>query len=497
MFARPEAVPPLEGWTYVRSDRRSLSPGEIHAIQGICGRSNVLTDSADLLCCGRDASFLSRQAPCAPDAVVYPPGKDELCELVGYAAQRDIPLVPRGAGTGMAAGALPIRGGIVLDFTRWNRIRRLDLDNLQVEVEPGVVHANLNHTLAHAGFFFPPDPGSSAMCTLGGMVANDTSGMRSVKYGTTRHYVLGLEVVLGDGTIMVTGGQRSRVLKSVAGYDLTRLLVGSEGTLGLITGIRLKVLPLPRRRGIVIGVFHRLRSVGDAVGELLRSGCFPSALEIMDGPAVEAARAHSPAVVLPGGEALLLVEADGGPAAVREMTEEIGGILVSHGAQVQLATDPGECDRLWAARSVVGAAVTRLRPGATRVYAGEDIGVPVARVTDALEGCRTILERHRLQSVIYGHVGDGNLHVAMVADVTCPRELETVMRAEEALHRLALDLEGTVTAEHGVGLVRARYMKEELGSLPLQSMRRIKRALDPGGILNPGKMALEDEMAHV
>jgi len=470
--------------------RGRVTPAVVESLRRLAAPERVLVRQQELLAYSYDASFLTRLHPSAPEAVVQPVSTAEVAALVSLAAEHGIPVVARGAGTSQTGGAVPVAGGIVLDLARMDNILELDLDNLQVSVEPGVIHAHLNAALAPHGFYFPPDPGSSEMCTLAGMVANNASGMRAVKYGATGEYVLGLEVVLADGTVIVTGGANSRSLKCVSGYDLTRLFVGSEGTLGVITRLRLKVLPLPERRGVVMAAFDELTLAGETVVDIFRARLRPAAAEIMDRSACRAAMLHVPGLSLPDGEAVLFFQVDGAPPAVTYEAERIAEVCRQRATHVEWAEDPQRVAALWQARSVVGAATGRIRDGATRVCAGEDICVPIVRVPEALAGVQAIARRHGFPIVTYGHIGDGNLHSAPLIDMRDPEEVERAHRAIDEIHRLALRLSGTTTGEHGVGVVRQEYLPEEHGPA-LLVMRRIKQALDPAGILNPGKMLLQ------
>ncbi|MDH7499927.1 MAG: FAD-binding oxidoreductase [candidate division NC10 bacterium] len=459
-------------------------------VREIVGPENFFPSDADRICYATDSSLLSQIHHWVPDLVIRVTSSEQVSAILKVANEYKVPVVPRGAGTGQCGGAVAHRGGIVMDLSSMNRILALDLENLQVVVEPGIVHAELNKALAPHGFFFPPDPGSTKMCTLGGMVAFNSSGQRSVKYGTTRQYILGLEAVLPTGERIVTGGVRSRALKSVAGYDLTALLTGSEGTLAVITRIRLKVLPIPEKRGLVVAFFDRLEATGEAVVQVFRRRLLPSAIEIMDQAAIKAATLYKPDLALPEAEAMLLFEVDGSPAEVTYQAKSISEACKEFTPQVEWTDDPNRLNELWAARSVVGAAAGRVKAGATRVYIGEDICVPIAKVAQALRIIRNTSAKYGIPIVTYGHIGDGNLHAAPVIDPYDSREIEQVKQIGDEIHRMALELEGTTTGEHGVGLTRAAYMEEELG-FSLQVMRKIKHALDPLNILNPGKMALD------
>ncbi len=464
-------------------DRSFLS-----ALTRICpGR--VETDPARIHAYAFDASHYSQRRPHPPLAAVLPTNTAEVQKIAGLCSHHHVPIVPRGAGTGQTAGAVPAVRSIVVDLSAMNRIRELNTPNLQVTVEAGVIPEKLNQALEPEGFFFPPDPGSLKMCTIGGMIGNNASGMRAVKYGTTRAYVLGLEVVLADGQVITTGGAASRVLKSVSGYDLTALFVGSEGTLGIITAARLRVSPLPHTRGLILASFSDLEAAGHGVQTIFQAGLIPSALELMDRTALSIVKSYRPDLDLPVEEAVLIIELDGLPGAAREATERVVDVLKPHASSLTHTLDAAQCEKLWQGRRAIGPASSRLDESLSRVSAGEDIGVPIDRVTEALVGARRILRDAGIPSPIYGHIGDGNLHIALLAD---HRDEESIQRAEDAAHRihlLALELGGTTTAEHGVGQSRAQYMEQEHGPA-LVTMRLIKSALDPQNIMNPGKMGL-------
>jgi len=466
-----------------------LNDDTINQLRSILGAENVLTDPADLYTRSIDASFVAKRKNMMPEAVIYPSSTEALAEVVKLANERRFPVTPRGGASGAVGGALAAFGGVVVDMTPKHAILKKRIEDLQVEVQAGIVHAELNKSLAEDGCFFPAEPASTRICTLGGMVANNSSGMRAFKYGTTRNWVLGMEVVLPTGEVIRTGGLTSRVLKTVSGLELTHLFIGSEGTLGIITELRLRVAHLPEARGVVLAGFEELEAAGLGVLEVLKSGAQPSAMEIIDRSALAAARNYMPDADLPDHEAVLLIECDGGPATVQEGTARVAGALADLAVSVRQSTDPVESEELWRARRVLGAASIRMKPNVSRVFDGEDIAVPMRRVPEALRRAREITGRHGLAAAIYGHIGDGNLHVAMVADLTKAEEMEAAARAADELQRMAIELEGTSTAEHGVGFARAQYMPREHGPA-LGVMRAIKQALDPNNIMNPGKIAL-------
>lgn len=454
----------------------------LNNLQKIVGNERVSASSAELYCYSCDAS----QVRGMPDFVVRPVSTEQVSKIVRLANKEEIPVTSRGAGTGMAGGAVPLEGGIVLDMSSMDRILEMDMGNLQVTIEPGIIQEKLNEALEPYGFFFPPDPGSSAMCTIGGLIANNGSGMRSVKYGTTKNYVLGLEVVMADGTVVNTG---SKVAKSVAGYSLNDLFVGSEGTLGVITKAILKLRALPKERSVLLASFDDPEQAGQAVVKVLSSGLIPSACEILDRNIIEAINTYDPNIGLPKAGAILMFEVDGTENSVREGIEMIRDICSPLASSIRAASDKKERDEIWAARRLVGAAVSRLDPIQTRVYLGEDIGVPIKELPGMLHKIREISEEFDLPIMTYGHIGDGNLHTGMCIDTLDEKQWDKLNKAADKIHRTAISIGGTVTAEHGVGSARAEYLELELGNA-LDVMILIKRALDPKGILNPGKMGV-------
>ena len=453
-------------------------------LQDIVTPSRISNDPAELYCYSSDASYITG----TPDYVVMPCTTTEVSEIVKLAHKHRIPITARGAGTGLAGGAVPLQGGIVLDMSRMNKILDIDIRNLQVLIEPGLIHADLNRSLEPYGFFFPPDPGSSEMCTLGGLIANRGSGMRSVKYGTVTDYVLDLEVVMPDGTVIQTGG---KVMKSASGYDLTALMVGSEGTLGVITGARLKIHPLPEARAAVLAHFNDLEVAGSAVSAIMGRGLVPSACELMDSTTIRAVNTYDSGLNIPDCEALLLIEVDGAPCSVESGAAKVADCCQELGAfNVRTANSESEMEELWAARRLAGAAVTRLNPGKTRVYIGEDVAVPLSAIPGMLREIRTISTKHGLTIMTYGHAGDGNLHTGMAIDTLDEKQWEVLKQAADDIHRAALLLGGTVSGEHGIGSARGMYMIEEHGSA-LDVMVSIKKALDPYNIMNPQKVGLK------
>lgn len=335
-------------------------------------------------------------------------------------------------------------------------------------------------------FSSPPDPGSLAMCTIGGMISYNSSGMRSVKYGTVRNYVLDLEVVLADGSVIHTG---KKVLKSSAGYDLTRLFVGSEGTLGIITRAGLKISPLPKARKLVLACFEGAEIASQAVILVFSSGIIPSACEILDRTSLQVLKLCDPELAIPEDGDVILFEVDGTENSTAEAARQIAEICLPTAKSMRIAVGP-DMDGIWAARRLVGAAISRLDPTKTRIYMGEDVGVPIKEIPALIKKVQQIAIKLDIPAMKYGHIGDGNLHVALFIDVMNEEQWKKLRLAADKIHRAAMELGGTVSSEHGIGLARAEYLPEQVGMEAFYVMQSIKKALDPKGILNPGKMGL-------
>jgi glycolate oxidase subunit GlcD len=418
--------------------------------------------------------------------VVRPKSAEEVSEIVKLASAERIAIVPRGAASGLTGGAVPVRGGIVLDMTGMDRILELDLENLQVVVEPGIVHKKLNDELGKYGYFFPPDPGSSDMCTVGGLIANGGSGMHSVKYGTVKDYVLDLEVVLPDGDMIHTGCKAPKVS---SGYDLTRLFVGSEGTLGIITKARLRICPLPEVNSLLLATFCLLEDAGTAAIRVLAAGVTPAAMEIMDGAAIRAVKKFRPSLDIPDSEAVLLFELDGYRESVVRETKIVREICEKCNGRARVALDNKEKEELWTTRRLVSVVISRLEPGKVSIYEAEDLGMPIKEVPFVLRKIRDISKKHGLPVVVFGHIGDGDLHTGMAIDQRDEAEWKKVHAVKDDIYDVILEIGGTLSAEHGIGVIRGGYMAREHGN-GYKVMKAIKRAVDPLNIMNPGKMGM-------
>jgi len=452
------------------------------AIIKIVGKENYTESLIDLVSYSYDASDHDHR----PEAAVWPITKEQISAILILANNHRFPITPRGAGTGLAGAAVPARGGVVLDLCRMNKILDIRISDRLVKVQPGVVYADLEKALIPYGFFFPPDPASGQVCTIGGNVATNAGGIRGAKYGVTRDYVLGLEVVLPDGRIMHTG---SRCMKSVSGYDLTRLFVGSEGTLGVVTEITLKINPRPTAHKTGLAQFASLEQAGGAVIDIMRSGVIPSVLEVLDENTIRVLRERG-GMNLPDVTAIILVETDGytETEVAFQMDKMVAAFRKNSAVRAETADSPQRTEDLWRVRKIAGSVASQLRPS----NVSEDVSVPMTKVPDLLMGISAIVRAHDLPFVIFGHAGDGNLHPKIMYDPSDPDQVRHVTQAVDEIFKLTCDLGGTLTGEHGIGLAKAPYMTLEHDAVFLDVMRSIKKLLDPNNVLNPGKMNLDD-----
>jgi len=451
----------------------------VRGIEAVVGAEHVRESVGDTTPYARDATPLFAAQP---DLVVLPRSAQEVAAILRLATQWRVPVVPRGAGTNLCAATVPLQGGIVLVLTRMNAILEISADELLARVEPGAVTAALADQAAAAGLLFAPDPGSRTVATVGGNVATCAGGLRGLKYGVTRNYVLGLEVVLPTGEIIRTGG---RLWKDVAGYDLTRLMTGSEGTLGVITEVTVALLPLPAVAHTGVAYFATLADASRAVTGIIRDGVLPATLEFLDRTCIGAVEDYAQLGLRRDAGALLLFGDDGPPDVVERNVARMGEICAAHDALgVTVATEVAASEALLTARRCSLPALSRLNS----LTVLEDASVPRPRLAEMVGRIDAIAARHDLLIGTFGHAGDGNLHPTCVLDRDDAEAIERTHLAFADIFRAAMELGGTITGEHGVGAAKLPFLRERLGADQLALLRRIKTAFDPAGILNPGKL---------
>jgi D-lactate dehydrogenase (cytochrome) len=415
-----------------------------------------------------------------PEAVVFAESTQDVADAVALAAQHEVPVIPFGVGSSLEGHLLAVQGGISIDVSRMNRVLRLNPEDLTVTVQPGVTRKQLNEEIRHTGLFFPIDPGADA--SLGGMAATRASGTNAVRYGTMRENVLALEVVLASGEIIRTG---TRARKSSAGYDLTRLLVGSEGTLGVITEVTLKLYPQPESVSAAVCTFPTIADAVATTIDIIQLGVPIARCELLDANAVRAVNRHDKLTLREA--PMLLMEFHGSEAGVAEQARTVQEAAREHGGEdFEWATTPEERTRLWTARHHAYFAALQLKPGCRTVTT--DTCVPISRLADCIALAVSEAEAAGLLYYIVGHVGDGNFHIAYLIDPSIPAERELAERLNNQLVQHALKLEGTCTGEHGIGLHKQGFLLDEAGAGAVETMRVLKRALDPKNILNPGKI---------
>ena len=457
-----------------------LSPELLAQLRSLVGDAHVRIDEETRTAYGVDALKRGRPA----DAVVSPANTSEVSGVVRACAAHGVPFVPRGAGTGYTGGAVPLRGGVVISLERMNRILEIDAGNLIAVVEPHVITGDLQAAVEAVGLFYPPDPASLRTSVVGGNVAECAGGPRAFKYGTTKQWVLGLEAVLPTGEVIETGG---KVVKNVVGYDLTHLLVGSEGTLAIITRIILRLIPKPPAQSTLRASFESVDAAAAAVHEIIRRRVVPAALELIDGESLEAVAQNlgTRSLAPEGTAAILLLEADGTPDAVAEETERIEEACRAAGAtEVLRARDETERNELWRVRRELSFSLKKV----ARLKFNHDVVVPKARIPELFQLVSSIRERLSLRIPLFGHAGDGNIHVNIMVDPDDPDEIRRAHEAEQLLFRGVVELEGSISGEHGIGFSKAPFLPLELSADEIALMKRVKQAFDPQNLLNPGKI---------
>jgi glycolate oxidase len=448
-------------------------------LQDVVGRDHVRTDEGALVTFSTDATPLERGRP---DAVVFPASAEEIAGVLRLADELGLPVIPRGSGTNLSGGTIPHRGGIVLVLTRMNKVKEISEADLVAVCEPGVRTIELAQAAAAKGLLYPPDPGSQTTATIGGNVAECAGGLRALKYGVTRDYVLGVEAVLPTGEIIRSGG---RLVKDVAGYDLRRLLCGSEGTLAVMTELTLRLMPAPEASGYGMAYFPDLAAAARAVSRVLASGVLPVTLEFLDRVCIGAVEDYAQIGLDTSAGALLIFGQDGNPGVIEHDLERMAQACAAEGAtSIRIAESPEAAAEVLEARRAALPSLSRLEP----LTLLEDATVPRSRIAEMVEYVQEVAERHEIKIGTFGHAGDGNLHPTAVLDPADEKAIHRARAAFDEIFARAIALDGTITGEHGVGLVKLRYLERQLGSDHMALLRRIKKAFDPNGILNPGKL---------
>ncbi len=463
----------------------TLAPEKMDALIAklteVCGANDVNATQAELYAYASDSSIHRAM----PDVIVRPETTQEVSEIVKLANEYLIPIIGRGAGTALCGHTVPIDGGIIVDFQKMNEILEKHIEDLYVVVEPGVICDDLNKELAKDGFFFPPDPGSSHSCTIGGMVIANASGQRAVKYGATRDFTMGLETVLPNGEIVQMG---TRTVKDASGLQLARLMVGSEGVLGLVTKIILKVVPKPQKTASAVATFDTLEKAAKCVGDIIKAPVVAARMEFMDNVCIQAVNTAQN-MGLPDVESILLIGVDGHPASVDDEIRKIEEICKASGAlDVRFTTDPKEEAKLWSGRKAMIPSLSTFKKGWACVMLADDMGVPMSKIPEAAKAFRAIADKYGLYIPTYGHAGDGNLHTKVIMDPTNQEHWDNVEKAVTEVYDVVLSLGGTTTGEHGSAITKAQFMHKERGKAQIDAMKAIKKAWDPNNIMNPHKM---------
>ena len=456
-----------------------LTTPTVDALAAIVGRDGVLTQAEDLIPYSFDGTAVLKQRP---EAVVFPRTAAQVAECVRLAVSAGVPIVTRGSGTGLSGGSVPSPGSLVLCLAQMNAILDVDARNLTLRAQPGAITQRIDEAAAKHGLFYPPDPGSMRISTIGGNVAENSGGLRGLKYGVTRDYVMALEVVLADGRVARFG---SSCVKDVAGYSLKDLFIGSEGTLGIITEVLLKLVPRPAARRTMLALYDRIEDAAQTVSAIVAAHIIPCTLEFLDRMTAVCVEDYAHVGLPTDCEAVLLMETDGHPAVVADEGDRMEALARANGARdVRTAKDEAEALQLASARRNAFSALARQRP--TTIL--EDVTVPRSELAGMVRFIADTAREFDLQIGTFGHMGDGNLHPTFLSDERDGDEMHRVHEALEAIVKRTLEVGGTITGEHGVGLAKKPWLRQQMGDASLELMRQIKRTLDPRGLLNPGKI---------
>ncbi len=454
-----------------------MDHGLTDRLRSIVGESGLLTDPADLLSYSYDNSRLST----SPEAVLLPTSHQQIQEITRLCRENGIPITTRGRGSGTSGAAVPVQHGIVLSTERMREILQVDPDNRLMVVQPGVTNQEVQQEAARHGFFWAPDPSSSPFCSVGGNIACGSAGPRAVKYGTVRENLLGLRAVTGAGEEIRTGTETT---KWAVGYDLTRLISGSEGTLAIVTEATLKLLPRQQQQIMMRALYRDINSAAEAVAAIMAQPATPSALEFMDGKSLDLIRPQLGDGFPSDAEAMLMVEVDGSPSSINDSISAIESAATNSGLiDLRTAADEHEAAVLWQARKILSPRLREIAPKKIN----EDIVVPVSRIPQLIDTINQLSREHQIQIVNFGHAGNGNLHTNLLVNPDDPAEMDRARRCLDALFRVVLELGGSISGEHGIGLVKQEFVSWEIADAERRLMAGIKQIFDPEGILNPGK----------
>jgi len=451
---------------------------QIEQLRKIVGKENVLASKEDMIAYSYDAMNLWSHKP---DVVVLPVDAAQISEVLKFANENGIPVTPRGGGTNVSGGSIPIKGGIVLVTTRMDRIIEINKNNLNATVEPGVILQDFNNALAREGLFFPPDPQSAAGCTMGGVVAENSGGPSCLKYGVTKQYVLGLEVALADGRIVKLGGLTP---KNRTGYELMMLFTGSEGTLGVISKITLRLLLAPKAEKTVVAVFSDVAVAGEAVSEIITAGVLPSKAEFVDNWTFEKYRGLIPEQTLAVSQVILLIQVDGLPESVEAEAQQIFSLCKKSAAEVIMAGDKAQAAPYWQARSAHFSDIS----SRAHTIINDDVSVPRDKIAEFIRRGQEAARRYDVPLSFAGHIGDGNFHPVVLTDSRDKEHFERAHKCVDEIIEIALSLGGVISGEHGIGLEKQRFLKKAMDPVAIELMKKIKDVLDPRRILNPGKI---------
>lgn len=456
----------------------AIKSNHIEEIKKIVKTGRVLIDESDRYSYAFDGSF----GTFLPDAVIQTKSVEELADLVKLANREQIPIYPRGQSTSLSGGPLPVKGGMVFDLSVMDDLLEIHEEDLVAVVSPGILTSAIHQAAEQRGLMYPPDPSSSHVSTIGGNLAENSGGPRGLKYGVTKDYVIGLEMITPEGEIIKTGG---RTVKNVTGYDLTKLIVGSEGTLGIITKAILRLIPKPQASATIMAVFNSLVDAGSAISKILSAGILPSKMELMDQSSIIAVENYEPLGLPVNAEAIILIELDGNPLALKDEVKQAAELCHSVGAsEVRIPQNEDEKAEIWKARKLVSPAIVRIKP--TKI--SEDATVPRSKIPQMCQRLQEIRDKYNVHLVVFGHAGDGNLHPNIICDKNDKEEMRRVEQAVAEIFTTAVELGGTLSGEHGIGLMKAPFMEMELGATGLDMMKRIKDVWDPNNIMNPGKI---------